>query len=73
MRGNSWLDDFWSLVLALPLILAFIPATQDFVSRGFLIIGQEAPAWYLGAVGGAVAWIFGRRAMPGDGGGRANR
>lgn len=60
----TWLDDFWSVVLAVPLLAAFMPGLQDVVSRGFQIIGTDAPGWYLGSVGLAVAWAFGRRALP---------
>ncbi len=63
-NGGGWLDDFWSVVLACPMVLAFMPGAQDFVSRGFQIISQDAPGWYLTAVAGAVAWAFGRRAAP---------
>lgn len=63
-NGGGWLDDFWSVVLAVPMLSAFMPGLQDFVSRGFLIISNDAPGWYLTAVGGAVAWAFGRRAAP---------
>lgn len=63
-RPAAWLDEFWSVVLAVPLLGSFMPGLQDFVSRGFVILGQDAPGWYLGAVGLAVAWGFGRRALP---------
>lgn len=64
MRPAAWLDEFWSVVLALPLVFSFVPWVQDFVSRGFRILQSDAPGWYLGAVGLAVAWAFGRRALP---------
>ena len=63
MKNHSWLDEFWTLVLALPLILAFTPWFQGFVSRGFVIIGADAPVWYQAAVGSAIAWVFTKRAI----------
>lgn len=57
-----WLDEFWSVVLAVPMLASFFPYAQDFVSRGFLILGN-APAWYLGAVAVSIAWGFGRKAI----------
>lgn len=58
----QWLDEFWSVVLAVPMLASFFPYAQDFVSRGFVILG-EAPAWYLGAVAVSIAWGFGRKAI----------
>lgn len=63
-RPASWLDEFWSVLLALPLLFSFVPWVQDFVSRGFRILQSDAPGWYLASVGLAVAWAFGRRALP---------
>lgn len=57
-----WLDEFWSVVLAVPMLASFFPYAQEFVSRGFVILG-EAPAWYLGAVAVSIAWGFGRKAI----------
>lgn len=64
MKNSGWMDDFWTVVLALPVVLAFTPGAQDFVSRGFAIISTAAPGWYMSALGGAVAWAFGKRIMP---------
>lgn len=57
-----WMDEFWSVVLAIPMLLSFFPYAQDFVSRGFVILAQ-APGWYLGAVALSIAWAFGRKAL----------
>lgn len=64
-RSRSWLDEFWSFVIAAPMIAAFVPGAQDFVSRGFKIISTDAPGWYLGFVGMAATIAFGKRAVPG--------
>ena len=63
-RPASWLDEFWSVAIAIPALLAFVPGAQDFVSRGFVILSKDAPGWYVTALGGAMAWAFGRRAFP---------
>lgn len=57
----TWLDDFWSVVIAIPALSAFVPGVQDVVSRGFQILATDAPAWYLGALAMAVSWGFARR------------
>lgn len=59
--AGTWLDDFWSVVLAFPMVAAFVPGLQDVVSRGFQIVATDAPTWYLAAVGGAISWAFARR------------
>lgn len=64
-RSKSWMDEFWQIVIAAPMIGAFLPGAQDFVSRGFEIIGQDAPGWYLGFVAVAVTIGLGRKAVPG--------
>lgn len=63
-RPASWLDEFWSVLIAVPAVLAFVPGVQDVVSRGFVILGQDAPGWYLAGLGAAVTWAFGRKTMP---------
>lgn len=64
-KPASWLDEFWSVALAVPMLGAFMPGLQDVVSKGFRILADDAPGWYLGALGMAMAWGFGRRALPG--------
>lgn len=61
----TWLDEAWAGVLAVPFVLSFVPGAQDFVSRGFAILRDDAPGWYLAALGVAVAWGYGRKAAPG--------
>lgn len=60
----GWKDDFWTLILAFPLLLAFVPGAQEFVSSGFRVISEGAPGWYVSAVGVAVAWVFGKGIVP---------
>ena len=57
---TSWKDEYLTLLLSIPLILAFIPATQEAVLRGFEILGKT-PEWYMVFVGGIVASAFGLR------------
>lgn len=60
----GWKDEFWTLLLAFPILLAFTPGAQDFVSRGFQVLSTDAPGWYLAAVGSAVAMVFGKGILP---------
>lgn len=62
---SGWLDEFWTILLALPFLMAFLPWTQDFVSRGFWVLGHAVPVWYQLAFGAAVAWGFARKSLLG--------
>lgn len=63
--AKGWLDDFWTVALVLPCLAAFVPGLQDVVSRGFQIIGQDVPAWYLAALAASLGAAFGRSVLPG--------
>lgn len=57
---TSWKDEFWTFILACPLILLFIPQTSDFALEGLRRL-HEAPEWYLMALSAAIAAAFGIR------------
>ncbi|WP_422023337.1 hypothetical protein [Pyruvatibacter mobilis] len=59
---TSWKDEFWTVVLATPLVLSFIPipAIQEAIKTGFLNI-DKLPDWYVIAVGLAIGAAFGYR------------
>jgi len=57
---DSWKDEFWTIVLAIPAILAFFPNMSDIVLDGFKAL-EAMPDWYKAAVGLAVAAAFGYR------------
>ena len=56
----SWKDEYLTILLTIPLILAFVPYTQQAVLNGFNTL-QQTPIWYLTLVGGVVASAFGLR------------
>ena len=58
--GASWKDEFWTLVLALPAIMAFIPAMVPHVTAGFdaLAAMPEFYRWWLSI---AIGTSFGIR------------
>ena len=43
--GGSWKDEFFAVILAIPLILCFIPGMEDTVKNGFARLA-ELPEWY---------------------------
>lgn len=57
----SWKDEFWTIVLACPVILAFIPGGEQYVEEGFRVLREDVPQWYLYALGAAVGAAFGTR------------
>lgn len=56
----SWKDEMWSVIVAAPLALAFIPGTQGLAARGFAIL-HTASDWYVALVGVCVAYAFHRK------------
>jgi hypothetical protein len=61
---TSWKDEFWTIVLALPLILMFIPGMDSVMTNGFAAL-DSAPDYYKAAVGVAIAASFGMRKLAG--------
>lgn len=43
--GDSWKDEFWTIALAIPLGMAFVPSLADFARQGFEVI-STLPDWY---------------------------
>ena len=60
--GTSWKDEYWTIVLSIPLILVFIAPLQAAVLRGFDALAQ-VPVWYQAAVMAALSFAFGLRAL----------
>lgn len=61
-QRTSWKDEWWTLVLAAPAIMLFIPALQPYAIQGFDALGQ-VPDWYVASLGVAIAAAFGYRAF----------
>tara|TARA_R100001163_G_C5037638_1_gene176495 strand:+ start:879 stop:1295 length:417 start_codon:yes stop_codon:yes gene_type:complete len=47
--GNSWKDEFITIVVLTPCILIFFPSLQPFVRLGFDILGT-LPEWYINLI-----------------------
>jgi len=58
--GSSWKDEFWTLLIAIPVPLAFIPEMRPVVEDGFQAL-STAPEWYLWALGASIGASFGIR------------
>ena len=60
---NSWKDEFWTIVLSIPLILSFIPHLQPFVVQGFDAL-EDVPDWYKWSIMSAIGFAFARKSLP---------
>ena len=60
LANSGWKDEFVLILIAIPLPLSFFPPTQEFVLRGFEILGTT-PAWYMGLVLAVFLAIYGIR------------
>ena len=56
----GWKDDWWTIVLSIPMVMCFIPGLVDYVTWGFEAL-EKTPPWYRWAVGVAIASAFGYR------------
>lgn len=68
----SWLDEWWTLVLTVPLIMAFVPWLANYVNTGFQAL-ENVPEWYTWAVLASVSFAFARKTIPKLGWARRNR
>lgn len=59
-NDSGWKDEFWTIVIASPLILSWIPFTQPWVANGFQSF-NAMPDWYQIAVGISISAAFGFR------------
>ena len=52
--GESWKDEWFTLLFSIPLVLAFIPSAVPFVEQGFKVL-DLMPDWYKQALAVLVA------------------
>ena len=52
--GESWKDDWFTLLFSIPLVLAFIPSAVPYVEQGFRVLDMM-PDWYKQALAVLVA------------------
>lgn len=56
---SSWKDEWWTILLSIPLIMCFIPVLAPYAKTGFETLSTSVPEWYLYAVSVSVAAAFG--------------
>lgn len=54
---SSWKDEFWTIVLAIPLVMCFIPATVPYIREGFAVL-ETMPDYYRLWLGIAIGAAF---------------
>ena len=59
---HSWKDEFWTLILSVPLILCFFPEFVPVVKDGFTAL-ETMPTFYQYWLGVAILTSFGVRAI----------
>ena len=55
---SGWKDEYWTIVLSIPMIMCFIPGLVEYVVQGFDAL-QKTPEWYRYAIGIAISSAFG--------------
>lgn len=62
--GQSWKDEWLTILFSIPLILAFIPDMVPYVMQGFEAL-EQMPAWYQYTLSIIVGASFGVRSAIG--------
>ena len=61
IQNNGWKDEFWTLVIALPLVACFVPGWAVHVRAGFEALSASTPEWYQWAILISIGSAFGVR------------
>lgn len=59
---SGWKDEYWTIILSIPMVMCFIPGLVVYVERGFAVL-QETPEWYRYVIGIAIGSAFGVRSV----------
>ncbi len=62
LKQSGWKDDYWTLVLSVPLMMCFVPVLVDYAMAGFVAL-EQTPLWYRVAVGTAIGSAFGTKSI----------
>ena len=60
--GKSWKDEAILIIFLIPLVLSFIPYTQEYVKIGFDNLATT-PDWYMYILVGMITVIYGMRGL----------
>ena len=59
--GDSWKDEFWTLLIGGILICCFLPFTQEYVKKGFEFLNTSTPEWFTHIILISVSATYGIR------------
>jgi len=59
---SSWKDEWFVVILSIPMIGAFIPDLVPYIQRGFEVL-ETMPDYYKGFLGAAIAASFGIKTL----------
>ena len=59
---SSWKDEWFVLVLSIPMILAFVPSAVPYIQEGFRVL-DTMPEYYKGFLAAAIAASFGLKSL----------
>ena len=62
LEQSGWKDEYWTIVLSIPLILCFVPGFVGYITDGFLAL-NKTPEWYRYSVGVAIGSAFGVKSI----------
>jgi len=57
---SGWKDEFFTIILSIPLVLCFVPQCVGYIEDGFAVL-ETTPEWYRYAIGIAISSAFGFR------------
>ena len=59
IKNSGWKDEWFTIILSVPMILVFIPGMAEYVGAGFEALKAHTPEWYQWAFLVAVSSSFG--------------
>lgn len=59
---TSWKDEWFVIVLSIPMIGAFIPSLVPYIQQGFIVL-SAMPEYYKGFLAAAIAASFGLKGL----------
>ena len=60
--SSSWKDEWFTIILSVPLVMCFIPSLVPYVKEGFVVL-ESMPDFYKGFLGAAIAASFGIKTL----------
>jgi len=63
IQNNGWRDEWFTLLLSVPVVLCFIPGGDVYVQAGFEALDTSTPDWFQYSFLVAVASSFGYRKL----------